>query len=71
MNILHPNALLIVELDAFNIGYGGILKQEYNNQVHIIRYHLGIWSDAQINYSTVKKEVYLIALCISKFKVIW
>ena len=42
INIPHPNALLIVESDASNLGYGGILKQEYNNQVHIVRYHSGI-----------------------------
>ena len=36
MNIPHPNALLIVESDASNLGYEGILKQEYNNQVHIV-----------------------------------
>ena len=39
INIPHPNALLIVESNASNLGYGGILKQEYNNQVHIARYH--------------------------------
>ena len=39
ISIPHPNALLIVESDASNLGYGGILKQEYNNQVHIVRYH--------------------------------
>ena len=39
INIPHSNALLIVESDASNLGYGGILKQEYNNQVHIIRYN--------------------------------
>lgn len=41
INIPHPNALLIVESDASNLGYGGILKQAYNNQVHIVRYHSG------------------------------
>ena len=68
INIPHSNALLIVESDASNLGYGGILKQEYNNQVHIVRYHSGIWLGAQINYSTVKKEVLSIVLCISKFQ---
>ena len=63
INIPHPNALLIVESDASNLGYGGILKQEYSNQVHLVRYHSGIWLGAQINYSTIKKEV----SCISKF----
>ena len=64
IGIPHPNALLIVESDASNLGYGGILKQEYNNQVYIVRYHSRIWLDAQINYSIVKKEV----LSISKFQ---
>ena len=62
ISILHPNALLIVESDTSNLSYGGILKQEYNNQVHIVRYHSGIWLGAQINYSTVKKEVLSIVL---------
>ena len=66
--IPHPNALLIVESDASNLGYEGILKQEYNNQVHIVKYHSGIWLGVQINYSTVKKEVLSIVLCISKFQ---
>ena len=66
ISIPHPNALLIVESDASNLGYGGILKQEYNNQVHIVRYHSGIQLDTQINYSTVNKEVLSIVLCISK-----
>ena len=42
-NIPHPNALLIVESYASNLGYGDILKQEYDNQVHIVRYHFEIW----------------------------
>ena len=60
--------MLVVELDASNLGYGGILKQKYNNQVHIVRYHSGIWLGAQINYSIVKKEVLSIVLCISKLQ---
>ena len=60
--------MLVVELDASNLGYGGILKQKYNNQVHIVRYHSGIWLSAQINYSIVKKEVLSIVLCIPKFQ---
>ena len=42
-NIPHPNALLIVESYASNLGYGDILKQEYGNQVRIVRYHFEIW----------------------------
>ena len=43
INILHLNALLIVESDASNLGYEDILKQEYNNQVYGVRYHSEIW----------------------------
>ena len=46
INIPHPNALLILELDAFNLDYWGVLKQEYNNQGHIVRYHSRIWLGA-------------------------
>ena len=46
INIPYPNAFLIVESDASNLGYGGILKQEYNNQVHMVRYHSWIWLGA-------------------------
>ena len=70
ISIPHPNALLIVESDASNLVYGGILKQEYNNQVYIVRYHSGIWLDAQINYSTVKKKFYQLFYVFQNFKVI-
>ena len=36
--------------------------------MHIVRYHLGIWLGAQINYLTVKKKVLSIVLYISKFQ---
>ena len=36
--------------------------------MYIVRYHSGIWLGTQINYSTVKKEVLSIVLCISKFQ---
>ena len=36
--------------------------------MHIVRYHSGIWLSAWINYSTIKKEVLSIILCISKFQ---
>jgi len=33
-----PQAFKIVETDAFDIGYGGILKQRVLNQEHVIAY---------------------------------
>ena len=34
----------------------------------IVRFYSGIWNNAQINYSTIKKEILSIVLCISKFQ---
>ena len=56
LGILHPEAFPIIETDASNIGYGGILKQVFQNKVSIVRFHSGVWSGPQINYSTVKKK---------------
>ena len=64
INISHPHPLLIIESSASDIGYGGVLKQAYNNHIHIVKYHLGIWFDAQINHSTIKKEVLSIIFSI-------
>ena len=60
----------IVETDASEIGYGGILKQQTspNHPEQIVRFHSGIWNPAQSNYSTIKKEILSIVLCISKFQ---
>lgn len=83
LGIPHPNAFMIVETDASELGYGGILKQNkhitsyqhmhdsknysrYKEQ--LVRYHSGIWIGAQKNYSTIKKEILSIVLCISKFQ---
>ena len=40
-----PNTFKIVEIDAFDIGYGGILKQVAKNDAkeQIIRFHSGSW----------------------------
>ena len=63
-----PHAYLIVETDASDIGYGGILKQKLNEKESLVRFCSGLWIEAQKNYSTVKKEILSIVLCISKFQ---
>ena len=68
LGILHPEAFPIIETDASNIGYGGILKQDFQNKISIVRFHSGVWSGPQLNYSTVKKEILAIVLCIQKFQ---
>ena len=59
---------MIVETDAPAIGYGGILKQKLVAQnEQLVRFHSGLWHDLQQKYSTIKKEILAIVLCISKF----
>ena len=62
-----PQAFKIVETDASDIGYGGILKQNISGKEQIISYTSKHWNPAQQKYSTVKKEVLAIVLSISKF----
>ena len=57
LGILHPEAFPIIETDASNIGYGGILKQDFENKISIVRFHSGVWSSPQMNYLTVKKKI--------------
>ena len=70
LGIPTTNAFKIVETDASNIGCGGILKQRVstNSSEQIVRFHSRIWNNAQLNYSTIKKEILSIVLCISKFQ---
>ncbi|HET6457955.1 MAG TPA: reverse transcriptase family protein, partial [Nitrosopumilaceae archaeon] len=60
----------IVETDASDIGYGGILKQQLSpkSPEQIVRFHSGTWTQSQCNYSTIKKEILSIVLCITKFQ---
>ena len=66
----HPQWKKIVETDASDIGYGGILKQLNPNtqKEELVRFTSGVWKTAQKNYSTIKKEILAIVKCISKFQ---
>ena len=70
LGIPTPGSHKIVETDASEIGYGDILKQKISSEApeQIVRFHSGIWNSAQANYSTIKKEILSIVLCISKFQ---
>ncbi|RDX80910.1 Enzymatic polyprotein, partial [Mucuna pruriens] len=59
LGIPDPNADLIIETDASDIGYGGVLKQKLPNssKEQVVKYHSGIWHPSQQKYSTVKKEI--------------
>jgi len=61
---------MIVETDASDIGYGGIWKQKLESSVteQLVRFHSGLWLGPQQNYSTIKKQILFIVLCVSKFQ---
>ena len=52
------NSFKIVEIDASDIGYGGILKQRIgpDSPEQIVRFHSGVWTKAQNNYSTIDRK---------------
>ncbi|CAJ2671410.1 unnamed protein product [Trifolium pratense] len=70
LGIPDPQAFLIVETDSSDLGFGGILKQKLpeSSLEQVVRYYSGTWNPAQLNYSTIKKEVLAIVLCITKFQ---
>jgi hypothetical protein len=70
LGIPDPSANLIVETDASDIGFGGVLKQILPGmeKEQVVRYYSGTWNPAQLNYSTIKKEILSIVLCITKFQ---
>ena len=57
MRISNSFALKIVEIDAFDLGYGGILKQKKEKKKKGINCCLASkhCNHAQQNYSTIKK----------------
>ena len=70
LSIPHPQAFLIVETDASDLGFGGILKQKLDDltKESLVRYYSGCWNNTQSKYSTIKKELLSIVLCITKFE---
>jgi hypothetical protein len=57
LGIPYDQAFKIVETDASDIVYVGILKQivSQGSFEQIVHFHSGSWHNAQINYSTIKK----------------
>ena len=77
LSLANPNYYKIVETDASNIGYGGILKQVIpenkkqlipTNKEVLVRFTSGKWNPTQSKYLTIKKEMLSIIKCISKFQ---
>ena len=68
LSLPNPSAYKIVETDASDFGYGGILKQKTEGKEKIISFTSKHWNSSQQNYSTIKKEILAIVLCITKFQ---
>jgi len=69
LGIPHPDAFMIVETNISDIGYGCILKQKLGTQnEQLVRFYSGLWHGSQQKYSTIKKEILAIVLCIFKFQ---
>lgn len=62
-------AYKIVESDASNIRWDGVLKQKVGKDEQVVQFASGVWNPAELNYSTIEKEVKADWNCISKFEV--
>ena len=69
LHIAHSTYPKIVQTDASDLGYGGILLQKPpEGSEQLICYTSKLWNETQQNYSTVKKEILAIVLCVQKFQ---
>lgn len=73
LQLPNPNWKKIVETDASNEGFGGILKQLNPNtqKEELLRFHSGHWNKAALNYPTIKQEclaIVAIVKCVIKFQ---
>ncbi|XP_028081194.1 uncharacterized protein LOC114282647 [Camellia sinensis] len=70
LNLPNPEWKKIVEIDASNEGFGGILKQfnPKTQKEELLRFHSGHWNQAALNYPTIKQECLAIVKCVMKFQ---
>lgn len=53
--------------DASNYAVGTILGQKKDNKMHVIYYANMTLDEAQVNYATIKKELFVVVFAIDKF----
>ncbi|CAL2256447.1 unnamed protein product [Prunus armeniaca] len=65
-----PDRSLPFELicDASNYAIGAVLGQRVNKLPHVIYYASRTLNDAQLNYSTTKKELLVVVFALEKFR---
>ncbi|KAM2187666.1 hypothetical protein ACFX1X_029933 [Malus domestica] len=68
--IIPPDWSLHFELmcDASDYAIGAVLGQRKNKQPHVIYYASRTLNDAQLNYSTTKKELIAVVFALDKFR---
>lgn len=59
----------IVESDASDLGWGGILKQGKDDEEQIIQFSSGTWNPIERNYSIIEREVTVAWNSIGKFEI--
>ncbi|CAN6583767.1 unnamed protein product [Malus baccata var. baccata] len=68
--IMPPDWSLPFELmcDASDYAIGAVLGQRRNKQPHVIHYASRTLNDAQLNYSTIEKELLAVVFALDKFR---
>lgn len=67
LNQADPALFKIVEIDALDKGYGGILKQVKNSK-ELVCFTSKQQNSTQVKYSTIKNKIFVIISCINKFQ---
>jgi len=59
--------LFVLMCDASNYAIGVVLSQQFDKQSHAIYYTSRTLNDAQLNYSTIEKELLVVVFELEKF----
>ncbi|CAN6566295.1 unnamed protein product [Malus baccata var. baccata] len=54
--------------DTSDYALGGVLEQRKDKRPHVIYYASRTWNDAQLNYSTMEKELLAVVFALDKFR---
>jgi hypothetical protein len=64
----HMDKSVILETDASERGYGGVLMQEQNGKREYVSFYSKCYSSAETRYSTIEKELLAVVRSIEHFK---
>lgn len=67
--VADDQAFNIVESDASNVGWGGVLKQRIGKEEQVVQFASGALNLAKQNYYVIEREVKAAWNCIRKFEV--